>query len=103
MIPFSDGAQKQVSNGLVIPFTINGQGSGTLIFKVVIMVFYVDINATGTAVRTKLTSFDRATRELESEIEKLIDHVVSLISTAVCPRGADLGSSCYPFLRLQGM
>lgn len=81
MNTLSDGAQKQVRNrGLVTPFTINGRGSGTLLLKVVIMVSHVDTRATVTAVRTKLSSLDRAMRELESDVEKFNDHVLSLIS-----------------------
>ena len=81
MNTLSDGAQKQVRNrGLVTPFTINGRGSGTLLLKVVIMVSHVDTRATITAVRTKLSSLDRAMRELESDVEKFNDHVLSLIS-----------------------
>jgi hypothetical protein len=81
MNTLSEGVQKQVHNrGLVSPFAINGRESGTLPLKVVIMVSHVDTRATVTAVRTKLSSLDRAMRELESDVEKFNHHVLSVIS-----------------------
>jgi hypothetical protein len=80
MNTLSNGAQKQVhKRGLVTTFTINGRVSGTLLLKVISMVSHVDTRATVTAVRTKLSSLDRAMRELESDVEKFKDHVLSLI------------------------
>ena len=81
MNSLSDAAQKQVRNrAMVTPFSIGGRGSGALLLKVVIMVSHVDTRATVTAVRTKLSSLDKAMRDHDSKVEDFNNHVLTLVA-----------------------
>jgi hypothetical protein len=81
MSSLSDDAQKQVRNrAMVTPFSIGGRGSGALLLKVIIMVSHVDTRATVTAVRTKLSSLDKAMRDHDSKVEDFNNHVLSLVA-----------------------
>jgi prefoldin subunit 5 len=79
MSSLSEAGQKKVrSRGLTYPFMSGDKGVGTLLLKVVVMVAHVDTRATVTQVRTKLSSLDKTMKDMESDIEKFNDHVLTL-------------------------
>jgi hypothetical protein len=87
MATLSETGQKKVrSRGLTYPFMSGDKGVGTLLLKVVIMVSHVDTRATVTQVRTKLSSLDKTMRDMDSDIDKFNDHVMTL-ATKLQSRG----------------
>jgi hypothetical protein len=85
MNSLTDVAQKQVRvRGNVHPFMFGGKGSGPVLLKLIIMVSHVDIRATITRVRTKLSSLDQAMREHDSNIELFNDYVIGQIWQTPC-------------------
>jgi hypothetical protein len=54
------------------------KGVGTLLLKVVVMVANVDTRAMVTQVRTKLFSLDKTVKDMDSDIVKFNDHVLTL-------------------------
>jgi hypothetical protein len=80
------GQKKVTGRGLTYPFMSGDKGVGTLLLKVVVMVAHVDTRATVTQVRTKLSSLDKTMKDMDSDIEKFIDHVLTL-ATKLQSRG----------------
>jgi hypothetical protein len=87
MASLTEAGQKKVrSRGLTYPFMSGDKGVGTLLLKVGFMVAHVDTRATVTQVRTKLSSLDKTMKDMDSEIEKFNDHVLTL-ATKLQSRG----------------
>ena len=87
MATLTEAGQKKVrSRGLTYPFMSGDKGVGTLLLKVVVMVAHVDTRATVTQVRTKLSSLDKTMKDMDSDIEKFNDHVLTL-ATKLQSRG----------------
>ena len=87
MASLTEAGQKKVrSRGLTYPFMSGDKGVGTLLLKVVVMVAHVDTRATVTQVRTKLSSLDKTMKDMDSDIEKFNDHVLTL-ATKLQSRG----------------
>jgi hypothetical protein len=80
------GQEKVRSRGLSYPFMSGDKGVGTLLLKVVVMVAHLDTRATVTQVRTKLSSLDKTMKDMDSDIEKFNDHVLTL-ATKLQSRG----------------
>jgi hypothetical protein len=87
MASLTEAGQKKVrSRGLTYPFMSGDKGVGTLLLKVVVMVAHVDTRATVTQVRTKLSTLDKTMKDMDSDIEKFNDHVLTL-ATKLQSRG----------------
>jgi hypothetical protein len=87
MASLTEAGQKKVrSRGLTYPFMSGDKGVGTLLLKVVVMVAHVDTRATVTQVRTKLSSLDKTMKDMDSDIEKFNDYVLTL-ATKLQSRG----------------
>jgi hypothetical protein len=87
MSSLTEAGQKKVrSRGLTYPFMSGDKGVGTLLLKVVVMVAHVDTRATVTQVRTKLSSLDKTMKDMDSDIQKFNDHVLTL-ATKLQSRG----------------
>jgi hypothetical protein len=79
MASLTEAGQKKVrSRGLTYPFMSGDKGVGMLLLKVVVMVAHVDTRATVTQVRTKLSSLDKTIKDMDSDIAKFNDHVLTL-------------------------
>jgi hypothetical protein len=87
MASLTEAGQKKVrSRGLTYPFMSGDKGVGTLLLKVVVMIAHVDTRATDTQVRTELSSLDKTMKDMDSDIEKFNDYVLTL-ATKLQSRG----------------
>ncbi len=86
MASLTEAGQKVRKRGLTFAFMSGDKGVGTLLLKVVVMVAHVDTRATVTQVRTKLSSLDKTMKDMDSDIEKINDYVLTL-ATKMQSRG----------------
>jgi hypothetical protein len=87
MATLTEAGKKMVrSRGLTYPFMSGDKGVGTLLLKVVVMVAHVERRASVTQVRTKLSSLYKTMKDMDSDIEKFNDHVLTL-ATKLQSRG----------------
>jgi hypothetical protein len=86
MALLTEAGQKVRKRELTFAFMSGDKGVGTLLLKVVVMVAHVDTRATVTQVRTKLSSLDKTMKDMDSDIEKFNDYVLTL-ATKMQSRG----------------